>query len=289
MSSLSVAFAKKVLKMMQGETLPASSLQGEEVNRMLDEGILTSITHKSRKSYRINHLAACRLFLASNYGITEELEQWIAVKSNVEATRAEQVKIGGDSKLRATRTFKGFPITCYEPIQALLRGEPFTIGPAEGTSILLRDFDTFRIPKDVIVVGMENGENFQFVREQRYLFPEWKVLFVSRYPQSKDLLRWLEMISNRYVHFGDFDLAGVHIYLSEFYALLKERATFFIPDDVEERISCGSRKRYDEQYTKYKDMAITDQRLLSLVQLIHKYRRGYDQEGYILGLTTHLF
>lgn len=66
-----------------------------------------------------------------------------------------------------------------------------------------------------------------------------KVLFVSRYPQSKDLCAWLKMIPNRYIHFGDFDLAGVSIFLSEFYSELGERAEFYIPADVEQRLQMG--------------------------------------------------
>ena len=70
----------------------------------------------------------------------------------------------------------------------------------------------------MIVVGVENGENFCRIRSQKYLFGDNKVLFVSRYPQSADLREWLIKIPNRYIHFGDFDLAGICIYQSEFYS-----------------------------------------------------------------------
>ncbi len=38
---------------------------------------------------------------------------------------------------------------------------------------------------------------------------------------------------------------------------------------------------YDRQYAIYKDMKVTDPRLLGLVDMIHHYRKGYEQEGYI--------
>ena len=53
------------------------------------------------------------------------------------------------------------------------------------------------------------------IRHQREFFESeigsQRLLFVSRYPQSTDLRSWLQNIPNRYIHFGDFDLAGIHI------------------------------------------------------------------------------
>ena len=88
-------------------------------------------------------------------------------------------------------------------------------------------------------------------------------------------------IPNRYIHFGDFDLAGVHIYLSEFYAHLGDRASFLVPSDIEKRLAKGNASLYDQQYAKFKNMKVTDARLQPLVDMIHHYRKGYEQEGYI--------
>ena len=94
-------------------------------------------------------------------------------------------------------------------------------------------------------------------------------------------MRWLEKIPNRYVHFGDFDLAGIFIYQNEFYNKLGDRASFLVPDDIESRLKSGSRERYDVQIKRYSHMKVTDERLLPIIDLIKKYRRGYEQEGYI--------
>ena len=197
-------------------------------------------------------------------------------------SRAEQVAMAGNSKARKARGFKGFLVNSYVPIEASLCEEVFVIYPVEGTSVFIEDYEHFRIPDDVVVIGMENGENFQRIRGQQYLFDDLKVLFVSRYPQSTDLRTWLQMIPNRYIHFGDFDLAGIEIFQREFYAFLRERSEFFIPADVEERLKNGNRRLYDMQYARYKFMDIMDERLLPLVEMIHRYGKGYEQEGYII-------
>ena len=125
------------------------------------------------------------------------------------------------------------------------------------------------------------------IRKQKWLFdslfPNKQILFVSRYPQNAlaDLREWLLRIPNHYVHFGDFDLAGIHIYLSEFYAYLGDRASFLIPGDIEMRLKEGNSELYDRQYEKFKNLNVVDVRVLPLVDLIRRYCRVYEQEGYI--------
>ena len=61
-----------------------------------------------------------------------------------------------------------------------------------------------------------------------------------------------------------------------------ERAAFFVPGDIEDRLSHGSRERYDTQFERFGKMEVSDARVQRLVGLIHRYHRGYDQEGYIV-------
>ena len=99
-------------------------------------------------------------------------------------------------------------------------------------------------------------------------------------------MNWLLHIPNTYIHFGDLDLAGVHIFLTEYFSHLGTRSSFFIPKDYEQRIAIGSSERYTEQYPQYGNMNVADGRLLELIACIHKYHRGYDQEGYVNGTTA---
>lgn len=165
------------------------------------------------------------------------------------------------------------------------------INPQEGSFLFVTDWKTFIIPEDVIVIGIENMENFRMIRWQKAFFEKYlqshefsnRVLFVSRYPQSTDLRRWLRSIPNHYLHFGDFDLAGIHIFLSEFQQYLgKERSSYLIPDDIESRLKSGSKKRYDEQYCRFRDIQSDAYELQQLINIIHRERKAYDQEGYIL-------
>ena len=50
---------------------------------------------------------------------------------------------------------------------------------------------------------------------------------------------------------------------------------------MEQRLQNGNHVLYDVQYSRYRYMEVADERLKPLVEMIHKYRRGYEQEGYI--------
>lgn len=281
-SIFTLAMARQLLKMLDGASVPYTKFDGTIARGLVNEGIITIVSRGSVRSFRMIDPEGCRIYISQNYTSGMKLEDWIEIKSReAEVSRSEQVIKGGNSKLRYSRSFKGFLLNCYMPLEATLHDEPCVLSPLPGTSIFMQDYEYFRIPEDVVVVGIENGENFRYIRRQQYLFEGMKVLFVSRYPQSKDLCDWLKMIPNRYIHFGDIDLAGVSIFLTEFYVNLGERAEFFIPADIENRLKDGSSQLYDNQYLRYKTMPVSDERLIPLVDMIHKYRRGYEQEGYI--------
>ena len=270
-----------LMELCGGATIPSSRLKSDLAELLLREGVLLSTSHGSRITYRAapglrEYLPTLDPRFCTDASDSRSVQLF--------GDRASQVAAYGDSKVVAVRSCPGFPVNCWEPIESSLG----VIGPAEGTFTFISDWQRFRIPEDVTVVGVENMENFRRIREQRHLFEAegisahgGRILFVSRYPQSGDLVRWLQGIPNRYLHFGDLDLAGVNIYLTEFYAKLGSRASFFIPEDASERLAKGSTDRYTAQYERFHSMRIADPRVEPLVRLIHHHRRGYDQEGYI--------
>ncbi len=287
MEKLGLRDAKQILAMLNGEEIASSKLSSHIVALLRQEGLLLSKSNGSRCKYRIDssRWEACRIFLSQQFGLRCSLEEWIAKGSDL--MRAELVHLAGDSKFKSVGTFHGFLVDCYSPISATLGGRPFLLQSVDGSSIFISKSEEFDVPVNVTIVGVENAENFMQIRRQRKFFeslmPGRQLLFVCRYPQNAlaDLRKWLCRIPNEYVHFGDFDLAGIHIYMSEFYSLLGERASFLMPKDIAERLANGNTSLYDRQYLKFKDMEVEDMRVQPLVDLINHYHRGYEQEGYI--------
>ena len=265
--------------LLAGDKIASSRIPKAMFETLLSEGLITVNVHGSRKSVRALVASRLKQFLIDNDEKFKILD--VAGKNS----RAGLASSTGNSKLVAVRSCPGFPVNSYEPIGCKLNGEAFVVYPADGSFTFICDWQSFSVPEDVIVVGIENVENFRQVKRQKYLFEEClggnKLLFVSRYPQSTDLREWLKSIPNRYVHFGDFDLAGIKIFHTEYERHLGERASFLIPSDIEERIKNGSSKRYDDQLSHSRNISSKDPGVQALIDIINKYRKGYDQEGYI--------
>lgn len=279
-----MAISASIQALMAGEQVAGSKLNGNLLSELIAEGLLLVIARGSRKSYRARDIEALKRYLI------DKDESFRMLEANAADSRASMAAETGNSKLVSVRSCPGFPINSYEPIECSLHGKPFMVNPQEGSFLFVTDWETFVIPEEVIVMGIENMENFGMIRQQRSFFEDYlkahgmsgKILFVSRYPQSLDLRKWLTSIPNHYIHFGDYDLAGINIFLSEFQQYIgKDRSSFLIPDDIELRLKSGSKSRYDEQYNRFKDMKSDSQEIQHLIELIHQERKGYDQEGYI--------
>ncbi len=274
-----MAISASIQALISGEQVAGSKLSCKLLDELMAEGLLLVATRGSRKTYRARDTEALKRYLI------DKDESYRILEATVTDSRASLAVETGNSKLLNVRSCPGFPVNSYEPITCLLRGNVFVVNPPDGSFVFIDDWKHFSVPEDIVVVGIENMENFRMIRQQRKMFESLlggkSLLFVSRYPQSTDLRNWLKSISNKYVHFGDFDMAGISIYLTEFQKYLGDRASFLIPSDLEQRLSQGSSVRYNAQYGKFHTLHCSDKNIQSLLELINKYCRCYDQEGYI--------
>lgn len=277
-----VHIAEKLLQLLQGESIPSSTARHSLIDDLVLEGIIER-KGRIKKSLFLSNNKALDTYLQNNYSIND-LQQYIQISNQENVLRSELVAVSSNSKLVKVRTFKGFLVNCYTPIQATLDGKQITINPVNGTFQFIYDFEKFIVSPDITIIGIENPENFRHIDRQKYLFKDIKPLFISRYPQnqSKDLIKWLQSIPNNYLHFGDFDFAGIAIYLNEFNKHLTDRTEFFVPNNIDKLIAdFGNKKRYDEQKINFKIKSIQQENLLQLIEIIHKYRKGLDQEFFI--------
>ena len=202
-----VHIAEKLLQLLQGDGIPSSLARHSLIDDLVLEGIIER-KGRIKKSLLLSDSKALLTYLQNNCSI-EDLQQYIQITKEENVLRSELVAASSDSKLIKIRTFKGFLINCYFPIQATLNGKQVTLNPVSGTFQFIYDFEKLMLSPDITIVGIENPENFRHIDKQKYLFSDIKPLFVSRYPQnqSKDLIKWLQSIPNNYLHFGDFDFA----------------------------------------------------------------------------------
>lgn len=283
MAKISKALAEKLYRLVQGELIPASQLKNGLIFQMIEDGVLEQkLKGRSQKTVYSTSPNALQNYLSNEFGINN-IQAYIENEEQG-ASRAENIITSSDSKNSKIRTFKGFLVNCISPIETTLKGVQFIIQPREGAFTYIYDFDDFSLPKDVLVIGVENAENFRQISKQADLFDADKVLFVSRYPQSNDLINWLKEQQNNYLHYGDFDFEGIRIFRDEYQKHLNERASFFIPPNIEELIEkYGNKALYDKQYnTKLSKRLQLSPEIDKLIHLFHKYKKCLEQEVLIV-------
>lgn len=271
--------AEKLLLLLEGASVPGSSARHTVIEELIAEGIIER-RGRIKKTLQLYNQEALHSYLKNKKSIPD-LHLYIETLKKEYLTRSELIAAASDSKIKAARTFKGFLINSYIPIEALVNDKPVIISPVNGMFHFVSDYEKFVIPDDFTIVGIENPESFRYIEKQKQLFIHIKPVFISRYPQSQsgDLMKWLKSVANPYLHFGDFDFAGIGIYINEYKNLLNERANFFVPDDLESLfIKYGNRKSYNVQKLTFDPASVQEENLVKLISLIHKHRKGLEQE-----------
>jgi hypothetical protein len=278
---LPLHIAKKLQQLLlPGQSMASSELRHPVITKMLDDGLLQKKQLGNTRSLLFipvkENMAA---YLANHFGINN-LQQYISVLESEEQSRAINIIASGNSKLKAVRTFKGFLVNSYQEIQAVLNNKSIYIKPVTGT---YTDIESFIPDAAVTIVGIENPENFRLIEKQRHLFTGIQPLFVSRYPQSNDLIKWLLSIPNNYLHFGDIDFAGISIYQQEFKKNLGNRASFFLPAGTIDLLQkLGNKELFNRQYDPLKSYKETsEESIRQVLQWILLHKKVLEQEVFI--------
>lgn len=279
---LTLKIAKVLSRLIDGESIASSAAKSKLMDDLISENIIYQ-RGKHRKTLELINEKELHIYLANQLQIND-LDNYILALKNEDASRAEFVKVTTDSKTSKERAFKGFLVNSYSPIKAELNNQVIAIAPLLGSFVFIYDYETFKIPKDVTVIGVENARSFKHIQEQKYLFTDLNPLFISRYPQnqSKDFIKWMQSTPNDYLHFGDFDIAGIGIYINEYKKHLSKQARFFIPKNIRAVIhQHGNRNRYNIQKINFSLDGIEESELLDLLEIIRMEKKGLDQEYFI--------
>ena len=283
---ITLSSASQIKQLLDGERISYSLLSHPIFRQLIDEKILLLQLHgRSKKICYLQDKQLLINYLNNKFGIID-LNEYIRQLSSPNKTlsRTENIKLSTNSKLTASRTFQGFLVNTYSPIEVSINHTKQTLYPGIGSFTFIYDYVTFCIPPEITIVGIENPANFRYIEYQQELFRDITPLFVCRYPQSqhKDLLYWLQSIPNPYVHFGDFDFAGIRIYQQEYRKTLQDRASFLIPRNLPEILhTYGNRELYDKQLPLATQLSKEEEVIKELIQLLHQAHKGLEQEIFI--------
>ena len=168
MKKLNLSTAEKLLQLRNGERLQASKLRQAIFQELLAENFLYK-TGRTRGLLLLVNSDQFDLYLQNRYAIAD-LNEYVALLRQENYSRSDLVRVSTDSKLSAIRSFKGFLVNCYEPVDVLLNHSKTTLQPLSGLFHFIYDYENFIPDSQCTIVGVENPENFRYIEKQKKIF-----------------------------------------------------------------------------------------------------------------------
>lgn len=278
-NKLSRGFACNLLRLIEGEAVNASAFSNRKLlKQLVDDRVVSRIASgRNRAVYRCSNPAGLHNYLRLHMGIAD-LESYVELMEQTDLDGEDSLQATTSTKILRQKGMQGFFIKAFG-IQLNVGGKDLAPLP-EGAEYFIHDASKLSVPSSVLVIGVENPECFQKAERLRYLFPDDRMVFVLRY-YSNSLLSWLESMKNPYLHFGDFDPAGIAMYCNEYLARLGEdRCRFFVPDVIETLMEqYGDPVLFEQQrhlWPPKQDILQPD--LVQLIQLISRTGKALEQE-----------
>ncbi len=224
------------------------------------------------------------LFLKDNNYLLnslDDIERYIQTMFKSDISRDTIQELNSSTKAKESKSLRGLYISSLQPMDIMLNNKTINIAPFNGLGYFLFHTEKIELSEDTIVVGVENYQVIWFAKKYKAFFKKKKVLFVVR---NSFMREWIGTLENEYIHFGDFDLAGINIYLNEIVPRLQKskKYSMFIPKNIQTLIcEKGNRELYEKQ-TQYKNIVVEDKEIKELRDLIVKYKKVVEQEGLFL-------
>lgn len=283
--SISKSFIEKLITISNKETVTIGQFKSKHDKDLLNVFFVENILQKSRSRNTFvvysNNIEQLENFVRERFGINS-FSEYYQLLINPNSTKSEAAQVSSNSKVKETKVYSGFFIRTFASIESELNGEKLNLKTIKGSSLFISDFRDFIIPENITIVGIENPETFYLIDNYKDYFKECTPLFLLRF-NNKAFIEWLNLIPNKYLHFGDFDLSAIAIYILEYRNKINsEKCNYFIPENIENLIS--SSKNYSDYVKqlndpKVKGLNFSDYPEISdLAKIINKNRKTVEQE-----------
>lgn len=278
--NITIEQAKLLKELSEGKKVPLSRLKARIFQQLIQEQVLLRQKESHGWNIYTDHPQSLLNYLYNHYircTLDEYIERGQAVPS-----RSNNIRMSGDSKLKETELWQGFYFKVSEPIHAQWQGKPLTLLPyPEGIPVFMPQPETLSLPEEVTVVMIENSENFLKIETQLPLFQGLKCFFVSFYPREQHsyFIEWLQKQPNNYVHYGDFDFAGIHIYQSQYKKYVSGESRYLVPSGLLPLFRrYGKRELYNNQLSLQALIKADEPGISELLEIIKREHKGLEQE-----------
>lgn len=278
--NITIEQAKLLKELSEGKKVPLSRLKARIFQQLIQEQVLLRQKESHGWNIYTDHPQSLLNYLYNHY-IRCTLDEYIE-RGQAAPSRSNNIRMSGDSKLKETELWQGFYFKVSEPIHAQWQGRPLTLLPyPEGIPVFMPQPETLSLPEEVTVVMIENSENFLKIETQLPLFQGLKCFFVSFYPREQHsyFIEWLQKQPNNYVHYGDFDFAGIHIYQSQYKKYVSGESRYLVPSGLLPLFRrYGKRALYNNQLSLQALIKAGEPGISELLEIIKREHKGLEQE-----------
>ena len=201
---------------------------------------------------------------------------------NLHMKPSDEILRYGHDHVRSRNLWKGFFVKADTDLLATLDGKPVSF--FAGQAILVEDGNSFSV-QGIETMRLWIVENYECFSNtcwlERFNIPKGHNVIICRWPTSKqgrESYSGWKAKEKRY--FGDYDLAGINIFQTEYERLIGPDA-FFIPETFSEDITHGSNEQFLKQKEKYSKLKTHDARIGRCMKQILEQQKGLSQEFYV--------
>jgi len=253
----------------------------EIVAKLKLNGAVTNSQKRSRKYIDLVNEENIFLFLRNyDYLIdsVEELDNYIEIFFDKKVPRDTIQQYHNNSKAKTSKSMHGLYLSSLQKLDITLDGNTICILPNDGLGYFFFHTQKVEVSKSTVIVGVENYQVVWFAKRYEKFFDKPNILFVYK---SAYMLEWISTLENEYIHFGDYDLAGVNIYLNTIVPRLVKSKThsMFIPENIEQLIEKHGISELYEKQKQYKNLRTDDAEITCLIEIITRFKKGFEQEG----------
>jgi len=262
--------AKSLLKLKKEGEVPYSSFSKKMIKDLYNDDLII-IKQLNRSQKKIIKKESFDKRYSEDY-----LIDFIDAKSNLDL-----MKLNEDTKAKKIENFN-FIINgkCLIKLNENIVQLPISSG-------VYLTVDYFPIIEDnVTIIIVENLKNMKYINY--HFIKSENIIYIYR--SNTKIKEFLEKYDkNKIYYFGDFDLAGLKIYLSEFY-LINKNIEFIIPENIFSLISkFGNEKLFYKQriyidfFKKeiYLDFLKNNIKFKELINFIIKEKKVLEQEYFL--------
>jgi len=274
----------KAIKILLEDKYISKSLFGSE--KLLDVFLGCNSVYldgKPKQIYLNDTEALFGVIRANGYNVNSINDIDYFIESCQPMSRDKIAAHYSDTKRVESKSFNGLMVSTLERLEVKYNATKQYLYPMEGTGLFIHYTSKLELDDDVILVGVENPQVVWYIDKYRHLFNENKrylFLCISEYKTSYQY-KWIESFKGEYLHFGDFDLAGINIYLNTIIPRLKncKSYSYLIPDDIYTILKDKKYKKDYSRQTKYLNIeSHNDQNLQKLISFIKKNKLTLEQE-----------